>query len=481
MYKFKNVIKNSHFDILKNNSKNFATKISKSLKPVAKQSELEKHSSKTGVSQGVLFDPSNQEFSKLRINLIYSLISTDKNIKFRPNYEEIYTRTIETINYYAKTKDTQSYQLINSTLLIFLEKHIQMFSLEQMIRLSGEMAKNNLGSVVLFNSFSDSIFKKLQMEKQKIMRLPEGENLKVTQMLYYYLSIMSEVSMMEVGPFNYILEYFSNHSNSLMNQEKELDSNNLKTLYDFTWLTSLSIASILEKRKSFKQVEPYVDTVSPVLNEAGARALTKLLKFIDSQIHNDKNYSENSLNKVRLFKSLYYLRLEGIKIPNNLNKFMDEFKNFHQMNMETSTTASTLELKFEKILTSLNIPFVREKKLPFCSVDFFVSPDIVLEVNGPSHYVFNSEYPIAKDLMKKRVLGLEHYDYNAIHYESIQADQKNLTEKLEVRFKHILEGFEEKVTKQIEEEKNYLNLKENEKMKRREKIEERILNNKYLV
>lgn len=428
------------------------------------------------------FDPENQDFSKLKLNLIYALSSENRNIKLRPDYEQIYKSIIELVSYYSKTKDQVSLNLINSTLPIFLEKHISMFTWEQMIRLSAEFARNNLGSVVMFNAMSDNLYKRLQMDKQKLMLGTDKENSKVTQMLYYYFSIMAEVSMIEVGTLNWILDYFTNHSNSLIKEDiKEIEVSALSTLYDFLWLTSLSIASIFEKRKHFKQVEEYVDTISPVLSETGSRSLFKILNHLDSVIHLDNNFSQNTTNKVRLYKSLYYLKCEGIKIPKNLEKFIKEFQPFIMMNNEKSTTSSTLENKFEKILNNLNVEFEREKKLPFCSVDFFIKPDIVFEINGPSHFVFNSEYPIAKDLLKKRVMMIEKYDYNPINYKDIQRKENYLITALEERFKHIKQGYLEELERQIQEDRNILNYSEKEKNKRREQVEERINNAKYLV
>jgi hypothetical protein len=466
--------------------KNFAlTKskpINKSLKPNNTSDHNKKSASQDTPSQRPEFDPQNQEFSKLKLNLIYSLSSEHRNIKLRPDYEQIYKSTLELVSYYSKSKDQAAFDLINSTLTIFLEKHISMFTWEQMVRLSAELARNNLGSVVLFNAISDSLYKRLQMDKQKLMLGTEKENLKVTQMLYYYFSIMAEVSMMEVGTLNWILEYFSNHSNSLFKEDiAQVEVSALNTLYDYLWLTSLSIASILEKRKLFKQVEEYVDITSPVLSDTGSRSLFKILNHLNAVIHLDKNFSENTSNKVRLYKSLYYLKSEGIKIPKNLEKFIKEFQPFIMMNNEKSTTSSSLENKFEKILKDLNIEFEREKKLPFCSVDFFIKPDIVIEVNGPSHFVFNSEYPIAKDLLKKRVMNIEKYDYNPMHYQAIQRKEKELIAALEERFRHIKQGYLQELEEKIKEEKNIFNILEKEKIKRRDQVEERINNAKYLV
>lgn len=476
--KFKTLIRQPNFSILKSLSKNFSRNVQNTKSDNSSKNTTEE--ANNVVKQDGLFDPKNKEFSQLRIKLIAAFSAPHKNIKLRHNYEEIYQSMIETISYYSKTKDAQSYNLINSTLLVFLEKHISNFTLEQMIRLSCEMGKNNLGTVVLYNSFADSIFKKLQNEKQNITNKSEEENLKVTKMLYYYLSIMSEVSMMEVGPLNFIIEYFTTHSSTLLNDSAtDVQPDNLKALYDFTYLLSISIASILEKRKNFQQIENYVDTVSPVLSEIGARGLTKILKFLDKTIHIDKNYSQNSNNKIRLYKSLYYLKLEGINIPANLEKFMLEFSSYLKLSMEANITPSITEHKFENVLTKLKIPFEREKKLAYSSVDFYVSPDIIIEVNGPSHYVFNSSYPIAKDMMKKRVYELEHYDFIVIQHD--QVGSKKIQEFLAERFKHILDGFEENFNKQLEEEKNILNLYQMEKARRNERLDERIKNSKYLI
>jgi len=145
------------------------------------------------------------------------------------------------------------------------------------------------------------------------------------------------------------------------------------------------------------------------------------------------------------------------------------------MNIEASTSSSSLENSLEKILKKLNIPYEREKKLPFCSVDFFIKPHVCLEVNGPHHYVLDTDLLLARDLMKIRLLKLNNYEIINIHFSDLL---ENKLGELSARLNH-LKSFEvdNEVTNLIDPE--YLGQKNIERAG--EKVLKRIKNAQYLI
>jgi hypothetical protein len=421
------------------------------------------------------FNPKDKEFSETRLNLLLALTSEHKYIRELQNYDQVFEATINLLNYYNKTKDPRTEQIINSFLIIFLEKNSQMFTTEQLLKISIELGKNNIAQLELFSILSDSVFRSLQVN---INILKKKEDQKFTALLFTYFSTISELSLMTHRNLNVILDYFADFSKALIKENlKQSDLQSLSSLYEFLWMTSISIASILEKRRKgmFCNGE---DTLSPVINEKGGQALKKLLNYLDYALTLDNQHSERTPSKSRLYRALYYLKIDGIKLPQNVENFLENFLPFHQMNLEKNVTPSKLEQNLEKILQDLDVKFEREKKLPFCSTDFFVSPGTIIEVNGPSHYVFNTNMPIAKDLLKERVLLLEGYDYMVLDYTMLDAKNENDTfDLLERKF----DALKDVNPKEYNLTKLAFNVDLEEKIRKRYEIERRISKAKYLV
>jgi hypothetical protein len=378
------------------------------------------------------FNPKDKEFSEIRLNLLISLTSKNKFINELQNYDEVYEATINLLNYYNKTKDSRVEELMENFLIIFLEKNSQMFTTQQLLKMCIELGKTNIASLELFSILSDSVFRSLQVNKHM---LKSKEDQKFTALLFTYFSTLSELSLITHQNLNFILDYFGDFSKALIKENlKQADLQNITSLYDFLWMTSISIASILEKRRKGMVVKGE-DTISPVINETGGRALKKLLDYLNHVLTLDTQHSERTPSKSRLYRALYYLKTDGIELPQNLNNFLENFLPFHQMNLEKNVTPSKLEHRLEKILKTLDVQFEREKKLSFCSIDFLLHPGIVIEVNGPAHYVFKTSLPIAKDMLKERILLLEGYDFMVIDYTMLDAENENKTfELLETKF-----------------------------------------------
>lgn len=433
---YQKYINNDHID----------TPVQKESTPIQKQNEISNTNSglisKSETKDELIIEDVNQklsvEFSKNLSALKDQLYGPHIQHK---NFEMIYTHIMEILSTYQKSKDTKTYDLIFDEILPFLERHIQRFKVEQMIKIVCSLADNNIGHLQYFRIFQYYIGKALEKEKNHFSL--SREDPKFTKLLFQYFSLTSEISMMERGPLNFLLDYFANYSSSLLNKNSEA-----QTLYDFLWLTSISISSILIKNTSCSEFEPYVDTKAKVLQDKGALALKKILNHLEGVVKADKNLSENLVGKVRLYKALYYLKLEGLELGNNLNEFLIKFAPFHKMNMERAVSGSVLENNFENILKKLDLKYEKERKLDFCSVDFFIEPDFCIEINGPTHYVFTNrpknleenathEFPIGKDLLKRRVLQLERYDYLEFNYNELINNPGGVLETLQTRYGHL--------------------------------------------
>jgi hypothetical protein len=411
------------------------------------------------------------------------------------NINTIFKSSMDVIKEFEKNKDRISYDVIFQDIFPFLEKWSSRFDPEQLIKLTIALVNNNIGHVRYFTVINYHIGKQLYLNKGVLM--PKQEDVKFTKLLFNYFSITSEISMMSQESLNFIMEYFGNYSGSLIAVDdteripKGAEVKNLQTIYDFVWLSSLSIASILCKRIDFPEFEPFIEKESNLLNEKAAKGLKRILNYLDKYISADTNFSEKTHSKVRLFKSLYYLELEGINIPNNLKQFMKSFAPFSKLNVEQNISNSNLENQFEKILHKCSLKFEKEKKLNFCQVDFFVEPDFVLEVNGPSHYVFTAkhkdgtctdefDFPIAKDLLKRRVLELEKYEYLQFSHKEINRNPEEVASRLDTRLRHINnQNFMNSLNESLQKQNDFINNKKEEINSR--KIIQRIKNSQYLI
>lgn len=413
-------------------------------------------SSKNKLSQtnlNVIYDKENKKFSEIKLNLQFSIDLPEVS-----NYEwdKIHKNIYDLFEYSMKEKhDSKAQELLENKILIFLEKNIKEFSAIQNMKMFNILAENNRGTLAKFLEFQYVIGKDLGMSSSKLKLTDEEPD---TRELFRTLSLAAENGYITQEFLNYVLVYFANKSNLIIlqneNSPRDISGN---SLYDLIWLSSISLASILQRREEYIQnniKSPFVETQIPPLNQNGANALAKILKIAERTISKDSNFSQNTVSKVRLYKSLYYLQLEGVELSSQLIEFMNKFKSFYMLNMDSRVTNSNLEEAFELVLRKHNIPFEKEKKLDFCLVDYFTQPDFCFEVNGPSHY-FLKQTLKGKHVLKKRVLKKQKYQF----FEITQEDLINNTwdKFIPLRFNHLKDDGLQNMRNQIKEEiKNLL-------------------------
>lgn len=341
--------------------------------------------------------PMNQELSYYSSQFTYE--STIKN----KDYNNLASIILSFKNYYHQHTPEQHSNNLMSQIQYFLEHNLSHFPLDLLFKLSIECITSKTFDLHFYYLLQNHMGKRILNDP--ILRKNDET---ISMLLYLYFKITAENSLMDVPILHNVLDYFINKSSLLKDP---------KNLFDFIWLTSLSIASIIETRKYYL-LDPYIkDINSQVLDFQATKNLHVLLNKAETMIINDDNYSENGSYKVRLYKAIYYLRGEGIHISPQLNSFLEKFKPYVQINMtHSSNSPSILEDTLEKILKGLNLAYERNKLLNFGTVDFFIKPDICIEVNGPSHYFM--DIPVAKDIMKRRALVNDTYTLYPVSYKN---------------------------------------------------------------
>jgi len=277
--------------------------------------------------------------------------------------------------------------------------------------------------------------------------------------IFFFFKVKTELGKGNLEFLNIFLEHYIpalnlNYYKSNSSLENEKLNYYLNNLYNILWLISISISNISESfnktsnsnsnnnhNSNFKAnyssnktliLETYDKNFEKelLLSEKAVTNLVSLLKFISKHIDFEKIFSLEMETKIRLYKSLLLLKLEGIVLNENLDNFLKRFKNFHLLNVQNMTTESLIEKKFEDILKKFKVNYEKEKKNDFCSIDFFIKPNIAIEINGPDHYSFGVLK--GKDNMKKRALKLLEYKILNVSY----LEFNNLNE-LENKIKNI--------------------------------------------
>jgi hypothetical protein len=282
-----------------------------------------------------------------------------------------------------------------------VEQNVHHFSIDQLIKLTTELSEVNYVSIPFMDHVQRNIGDRIYFEKNLEKVSSDREFM---QALLNYFKNTTDVSSMRVRNLDYILNFFVQRNKQIFNNES--------TTYDFIWLTSLAIATHYSMKGLRVGLFRYIDSSKNPLTKRGAHDLLYLLDKAANLVN--RNHAENSVQKVRLYKALYYMKLEGLQLNDRLEAWIRDFKPYYLLNMENRISNSNLEKSFEKVLVDRNISFKKEKKTDFCMVDYFVEPNFCFEVNGPMHYF---DFMVrAKDLLKQRVL--EHLNYNVVmvHY-----------------------------------------------------------------
>lgn len=430
----------------------------------------------------------NLNFENLK-NIIVNLSKNNNHNYNVPNndisHEEFFeVKQVEKIQVINKPIKFDTTEIYNETILTYILDNLEnlkdkeKLNLENITALIEIITQKNIGNLEIFEKFiyiAEEILKQetIIFTNKCVNNDPNTKNDKENYLndLLAFFKIYTEMGKTKLDILNIFLEkYISNinFNQITSNHTSEKDSNyisKMSNLYNLLWLISISISNICENSKGLSSfnnsnnssvithstnknsnsqsninigskslfLEIYDKNLEKelLLSEKAVVNLVNLMKYISKSLDLENSISLDIDQKVRLYKSLVYLKLEGITLNENLENFVKKFKSFHMMNLLNKTTGSLMEKKFSEILNKFNIQYEKEKKTDFCSGDFFIKPNIIIEINGPDHYCFGILK--GKDNIKKRSLKFLGYKVLNISYKEFN----NLTE-LENKIKHIL-------------------------------------------
>jgi hypothetical protein len=367
------------------------------------------------------------------LTILFDAYKMEAHFNGKRDYNKIFDKIMDIKTFYKTNKP--DIPGILHEIQYDIEQNVHKFNIDQLIKLATELTELNYISIPFMDHLQRNIGDRIYFEKnlEKVSNDKDFMN-----NLLNYFKNTTDISMMRLRNLDYILNYFVQRNNYIFDNES--------TTYDFIWLTSLALATHYHMNNFQINLYRYTDKDKNPLSERGARDLLYLLNKASSLLN--KNYSENSVPKVRLYKALYYLKLEGLELNDRLEGFLKDFRPYYLLNMENRLTNSNLEKSFEQLLVERNINFTKEKKLDFCMVDYFVEPNFVFEVNGPMHYF--DILPRAKDLLKKRVL--EHMNYNVIFVHYNFKTDPYFQKQIEEGFNNVAEV--QKINEEIKKEVN---------------------------
>jgi hypothetical protein len=314
-------------------------------------------------------------------------------------------------------------EFLRNQLVYFIEKNVEKFNLAQLFHFYVLPGDARLGYPGYYQTLSEVIGRKLSQGEEGRAQCKSPEDIDFSSELMHFFKTSSELGFTNQLIVNYVLEYFTSFSLNLL-------SDDTNRLYDFMWLFSMSLASIINQ----KPKEKYPNNTR-IISEKGAVALKKIINFLNINITQTQsnNFSAQAVSKIRLYKSLRYLELEGCQLPENIVKFLNSFEPFYTMNMEVqkNKNPSSLEMRFARQFLYKHPvygdKYEKEYKTEFGSVDFFIHPNIIIEVNGPLHYLKGDNITLlGKDQLKTRALTLLGYEI----YTSDEWKKKNEVKKL---------------------------------------------------
>ena len=342
-------------------------------------------------------------------------------------------------------------KIYNETIISYIIEHLpynkekQNISVANLIEIIEIITENKIGNLNIF----DKLF---VFTQEKLFEDFENQNNNkeiLLNNLISFFKISAELGKSNINLLNLFLENYLSTNNSNTNPMKNLNNNNLLNLNNLIWLISISISNITENKlhithnlnNKILNLEFYDKNIENelLISEKSVVNLVNLMKLISKNLEFENSFSMDVDEKVRLYKSLIHLKLEGITLNENMENYLKKFKNFHMMNLDNTLCESGLQRKFEEILKKLKVEYEKEKKTDFCAIDFFIMPNIVIEINGPDHYCFGQLK--GKDNLKKRVLKFQGYKVMNVSYREfgkIQELENKIKKILKIDLKKII-------------------------------------------
>ena len=113
----------------------------------------------------------------------------------------------------------------------------------------------------------------------------------------------------------------------------------------------------------------------------------------------------NIIQKITIY--LYLINANGLKENQSFTNFYAKVSKVKVI--KDASTDSHWERNFEKTLNQEKIIFEKQKIIGPFTIDYFIRPNICVNVDGPSHFIGDSKLYKSKDLFRQKILELMNY------------------------------------------------------------------------
>ncbi len=375
-----------------------------------------------------IYDKQNPEFSETYLNFLFNLNSEELN-QTNIDYKKLTDNMITLFKVFPGLENQEDYFNKLDYVIDFLYNNCHKFELKELVKLFNILVEKNTGESNLLLKFNFFISNKLNQAKSSALKEKESfEDFVYVFFNHFHFCAESGISNRSIlNNFLNVLSKENYFKNLLVN---EANVNNV------IYLISLSIANLNEMKKNDLLEKEFLEPEKDLITINNMIILLKLLNITSKNL--EINITEKSNSRNRLFKSLKYLKSEGVTIPEKLEEFLqkydsNEIPKFENKEYEDINLNNKLESLFEKI----GIKYEKNKTFDICGVEFYVEPGICLRINYEEDY--KCEFLKGKTNFINRYLYLTNYDVINLPYYIFKEEEK-LEEFLKKRFYHVING-----------------------------------------
>ena len=194
-------------------------------------------------------------------------------------------------------------------------------------------------------------------------------------------------------------------------------------------LISEAIADINEFEVNGYEIErAYLESEKNVLNVNGMLSLMKLLENINNFL-SIGNIESNSNSRNKLFKSLIFLKSEGVTYENY--KFITEFLNVYQYQIEDTYEEKEME-NYKKIIEKYfddnKIEYVKDFEFKICKGNYIIEPGFVVNICIEEDY--SGKVLKGRINLNHRYLKVLNYDVLNISWDLFKEENKKKLDDL---------------------------------------------------
>ena len=289
------------------------------------------------------------------------------------------------------------------------------------------LSEKSLGDYNIMTKINHFVSNKIILEKKLSMKNKEQLE-DFVHIFFNHFHLCAENGIINRNILNSFLYMLvkENFATNLLKSESNINN--------ILYLISLAIANINEINNNQIVETSFIQSDKNIINLSGMVSLIKLLKLTSFNLENNIN-EKSSNSRIRLYKALNYLKLEGVSIEPILEEFLKNFDDPNMNKFDNSRYYSEYISRVSQILDKIGVKYIKDKKFDICGVDFFIEPGICLIVNGEEDFLHQNLK--GKSNFIKRYLSLQNYEVISLPYNLFD-NRTNLEELLTSRFYNII-------------------------------------------